>query len=277
MAERWEQWRRDFAEFGHIRFIEQTFDDFPEGSDGYGGGFGDFCHRPDLRSCPGYWEVFGDGSDARPYPQGRVRHGASGRALKLTREARAGRISLCDTTAATIAARILFLAIRRSAAGRAGLISGCTADARSAFVAYLQYDFDPADRANVGLYVTDGEPGAVYFRQAGKFAASPATMAAGRWHRVTLLVDLERKVYSAEIAADGGAAQPVCRDVPYATVYNAFNRIEFSPQGAAGSELFLDSVSLHWTPAVMPGPHGRRIIAQDGFNPRCPARASTAS
>lgn len=67
MTERWEQWHRDFAEFGHIKFIEQSFDGFPDKGDGYGGGFGDFCHRPDLRSGPGYWEVLGDGSDARSH------------------------------------------------------------------------------------------------------------------------------------------------------------------------------------------------------------------
>ena len=44
MAERWEQWQRDFAEFGHIKFIEQSFDGFPEKSDGYGGGFDAWNH-----------------------------------------------------------------------------------------------------------------------------------------------------------------------------------------------------------------------------------------
>ena len=48
MAERWEQWNVDFAEFGHIKFVEQSFDEFPErrASNYKQTGFGDFCHRP---------------------------------------------------------------------------------------------------------------------------------------------------------------------------------------------------------------------------------------
>ena len=266
MTERWEQWRRDFAEFGHIKFIEQSFDAFPEKSDGYGGGFGDFCHRPDLRSGPGYWEVLGDGSDARPHVQIKVRRGEKGRAMKLTRAAD-GSANLSvrhhgrhdrglfpfpgDTAISSGSCELAFWMFRP--------------DAKSGAVAYLQYDIDTANRFDVGLDVPEGDASTIYFRDAGQNVASKATFPIGVWQRLMIHVDLEHRTYSAEITADGQAAQSICRDVKYNSKHNAFNMAEFSPQGATGSELFLDDLSPHWQPSVMFQPPGRTVLVQEGF------------
>ncbi len=271
MAERWEQWQRDFAEFGHIKFIEQSFDSFPEKSDGYGGGFGDFCHRPDLRSGPGYWEVLGDGSNERPHAQNKVRRGEKGRALKLTRAAD-GSANLSarhhgrhdrslfpfpgDTAISSGSCEFSFWMFRP--------------DAKSAAVAYLQSDFDPEHRFEVGVYVPEGDPSTIYFREAGQNVASKAAFAIGRWQRLSINVDLDHKVYSAEIATDGQATQSICRDVKYNSKHNAFNMVEYSPQGATGSELFLDDVSLHWKPSVMFQPPGRTVLVQESFESQKP-------
>ena len=271
MAERWEQWQHDFAEFGHIKFIEQSFDRFPEKSDGYGGGFGDFCHRPDLRSGPGYWDVLGDGSDARPHAQSKVRRGENGRAMKLTRAAD-GSANLSvrhhgrhdrslfpfpgDTAISSGLCDLAFWMFRP--------------DAKSGAVVYLQYDIDTANRFDVGLYVPEGDASTIYFRDGGQNVPSKATFPVGVWQRLLIHVDLERKTYSAEIAdaeASIGtqAARPICRDVKYNSKHNAFNMIEFSPQGATGSEFFLDDVSLRWKPSIMFQPPGAEVFVREGF------------
>jgi len=138
-------------------------------------------------------------------------------------------------------------------------------DTTSGAVVYLQYDNDPANRFDVGLYIPAGDASTIYFRDAGQNVASKATFPIGVWQRLVFHVDLERKTYSADIAADGQAAQPVCRDVKYASAHNAFNMIEFSPQGTTGSVFFLDDVSLRWTPGTMFTPPGRLTLAEDGF------------
>jgi len=70
--QRWQQWRADLREFGHIKFIEQNFDtvsskDYAMPS----GGWGNLAHVPQLRACPGAWWRLGDGSDAKPFAQSR--------------------------------------------------------------------------------------------------------------------------------------------------------------------------------------------------------------
>jgi hypothetical protein len=134
-------------------------------------------------------------------------------------------------------------------------------------VSYLQYDIDPEHRFDVGLYVTGGDPGAIYFREAGKNVASAATMPVGSWQRLSFEVDLERRVYSAVISGEAAADAPrvICRDVAYTAKFNAFNMLEFSPQGDTGSELFLDDVSLRWTPAVMFAPPGQAALLTENF------------
>ena len=266
MAERWEQWHRDIAEFGHVRFIEQNFDDFPQGTNGYGGGYGDFCHRPDLRRGPGYWEKIGDGKDDLPYVQSRLKRGDQGQAMLITRKA--------DGSANLLA--------RHHGRHDRGLypFPGDTAissgtcdfgywiyrpDEQSAIVSSLQYDMEPETRNEVGLYITSGSPAAIYFRQGATNVASTATMATGAWHRVLIHVDLERKVYSAEITVVNGQSQSICRDVAYPTKANAFNAIEFSPQGATGSQFALDDVSLRWTPSVTFQKPGDEVLARAEF------------
>ncbi len=60
-------------------------------------------------------------------------------------------------------------------------------------------------------------------------------------------------------------AQVICRDVPYAAQFNAFNMIEFSPQGATGSVFYLDDVSLRWTPTPNFEALGKEMLLQANF------------
>lgn len=270
MAERWEQWRRDIEEFGHIKFIEQSFDEFPIDNDGYGGGFGDFCHRPDMRSGPGYWEKLGDGSDELSHAQSRVKRGPTGHAMKLTRASN----GLANLTVRHHSRH------DRSAfpfPGDTAISSGkCQLDFwlfrpndKSGSVITLQYDHDPAHRHNIAIYIAPGNPAPIQFTRDGKYVASTATLAVNKWQRVTLKVDLERKTYSAETLAEDAAkdeaAQVICRDVPYTAQFNAFNMVEFSPQGATDSVFFLDDVSLRWTPTPNFEPLGREMLLQANF------------
>jgi hypothetical protein len=39
--QRWQQWKKDLKDFGHIKFFEQNFNDFPVNDCGYAGGRGD--------------------------------------------------------------------------------------------------------------------------------------------------------------------------------------------------------------------------------------------
>jgi hypothetical protein len=74
----------------------------------------------------------------------------------------------------------------------------------------------------------------------------------------------------AEGTSEAGAVAPaelICRDVPYASQFNAFNMIEFSPQGATGSEFYLDDVSLRWTPTPNFERPGTERLLQASFEP----------
>ncbi len=94
-------------------------------------------------------------------------------------------------------------------------------------------------------------------------------MGIGRWQRITLHVDLEHKTFSAETlvedAPKDAIPQSICRDVSYAAQFNAFNMIEFSPQGATGSEFYLDDVSLRWTPTPNFEQPGTETLLQASF------------
>ena len=50
-----------------------------------------------------------------------------------------------------------------------------------------------------------------------------------------------------------------------ASKHNAFNMVEFSPQGATGSEFFLDEVTFHWQPGIMFQPPGGTVLIAEGF------------
>ena len=266
MAERWEQWHRDLAEFGHIRFIEQNFDGFPIGTNGYGGGFGDFCYRPDLRHGPGYWETIGAGQDELPFTQSQIRHGDTGQAIQLTRKA--------DGSANLSARhhgrhdRSLF-----PFPGDTAISSGVAdceywlyrPDEKSSLVSYIQYDVETANRNEIGLYITEGSPAGIYYRAGGTNVASQATMGTGGWHRVAVHVDLEQKVYTATITPEGGATQTICTDVAYTSKSNALNMIDFSPQGQPGSVFYLDDVAIRWTPSVIFEAPGEQVLLEAGF------------
>src|SRR5262249_7765317 len=58
--------------------------DFPLGSSGYAGGWGDARYTPSLHACPGVWFTLGDGKDAKPSASTAVVHGDSGKSIKLT-------------------------------------------------------------------------------------------------------------------------------------------------------------------------------------------------
>ena len=90
-------------------------------------------------------------------------------------------------------------------------------------------------------------------------------MSTGEWYRLTIDLDLERRTYSAEIAADGRTAESICREIEYAAKENAFNMVEIAPQGEPGSVIHLDDVSWRWKPqwhAIAPDSH---VIVRDGF------------
>ncbi|NUQ62136.1 MAG: hypothetical protein HUU20_06590 [Pirellulales bacterium] len=262
--QRWEQWKRDLADFGHIKFVEQDFNAFAENSAGYGGGFGDCAYRPDLRSCPGYWYTLGDGSDARPAAQSQVRRGSSGTALKLTRDEKGTGALVARHTSCHDRGGWAFLVDTAIVGGKCAWDYWVfRPDERSSLVAYLQYDGDPANRYEVGLLIGRGPDGVVRYSQNGKLTASDAKVTPGAWHRLSLEVDLERGTYSASLGTD--PLVPICRDVKYASKHNAFNWMEFSPQGETASVIYLDDVSLRWLPsmvAAQPGPH---VVLREGF------------
>ena len=272
-AERWEQWQRDVSEFGHIKFMEQSFDDFPEGKDGHGGGWGDFAHRPDLRSGPGYWTILGDGKSMLPFAQSQVRRGTTGRAIQMTRDANG---------AANLQARHHGRSDRSNYPfpGDTAISNGTATlscwlyrpDETSACIMQLQNENDPEHRHEVGVYLPVGSPSTVHFVEGGKYVASKATMPIRIWQKVVLTVDLERKVYSAELAAEGQPAQLICQNIKYAAKENAFNVVEISPQGATGSVFFLDDLALRWQLEVHATSPGQQIVVRDGFEAARPGQ-----
>jgi len=255
--QRWLQWKKDILDFGHIKFFNQNFDDFPEYSSGRSKGWGDYQYQPSLRYCPGLWWPLGDGTDAYATAQSTIAN--SGRAIKLSR----GRD---------------FYVRHLTSSGR----SYWSID-QSVMSGNCKLDFwlyRPATSSNPDVYLTqdlntitgfglhflasnikyDKYVNGAYTR----YSPSPAVAwPVNTWQKFSIQVNLDNKTYSAYAGPNNEMA--ICTNAPYSPAVSYFNMLDFSLQGATGAVCYLDDLSMEWTPTLYYAHKGKYTYISDDF------------
>ena len=285
--QRWEQWKKDLKELGYIRFFEQNFDDLPVGNNGHSGGWGDARYIPSLRACPGSWQTLGDGKDARPAAQEQIRHGNQGRAIRLTRAAEGrGRLSGWHASSPD---RSNFTACLDNSitCGKAAFEFWLyRADKDSSVSAYLQngvpayFQQDVPGETDVGLRIAR-TTGRLLFADGTNWVQTGYSLEPGQWQKFTIDLDIDALTYGAKAGADGSI--PLCKDVRVGAAkprfieqagvnvpvpvkaYRTFSQVLFEPEGADANVIYLDDVSVKWTPTLYYQQPGRQVCFADDF------------
>ena len=281
--QRWQQWKKDIKDFGHIKFLEQNFDGFPINNSGYSGGWGDQRYHPELRACPGAWSTIGDGNDAKPTAQGIIIHGQSGNAVKLTRG---------DTDTSLIG--------WHSSWSDRSTYTGCIDNSitngtcsfefwlyrqneTSSLYVYLKsgdHLFQNVVELDVGLHI-ESLTGKLAYSDHGKWVFCDYAMPVGQWQKFTIKVNLDKQHYAAYAGTDESVK--LCGSIGYSipktsyvemptinvpiavTPYRMFNQVCFSPDGQAGNVLYLDDVSVKWIPTMYYTEPGKNTYFSDDF------------
>jgi len=281
--QRWRQWQADLLEQGHIKFIEQNFDnvsprDFALPSGGWGG----MAYDPKLRACPGAWWRLGDGAGSKPFAQSQVRRGDTGQTIQLTRAGDGrgtltgwhnaspdrSKYAMCvDTSMTSGLATFDFWVLRKGA--------------DSALSAYLQGDMSEFE---VGLRVAPGDGMISYstgtLRGAGNWVETTHALPDGGWHKLSIEVDIDSRHYGARIGGTKLCEKIAIRppkerfvelpgvNLPIAVpVFKEFKSVLFVPEGPTGSVSFIDDVSVRWQPAAIFDPPGAHIEFTEDFEP----------
>jgi len=282
--QRWRQWRQDLADLGHIRFLEQSFDEAPLAGESALEAWGASAHVPGLRACPGVWYRLGDGRDPRPVVQEAVRRGDKGRAVKLTCSGD-GRGALTGWHNSSPDRGRLTEALDTAITnGQCTLTYWLYRDGDSCDLAtYLQSDGTELD---VGLRMQ--ADGRIAYSDHGAWVACDYGMPARAWQKFTLRVDLDDGMYSAfagpgdEIALAQGVtyALPESRfvtqpgvNIPIPVpVYRSFRQVYFLPEGQPGAAMYVDDVSLRWVPTLHYARPGSQTHFADDFEAHTPGR-----
>lgn len=279
--QRWQNFQRDLREFGHIKFIEQNFDDvraeefvLPSGA------WGNLAYQPELRACRGAWWRLGTGDDAKPFAQSTTRRGATGQAMQLT-HAVDGRDTLtgfhnCSPDRSKWAGAI----DTSMTSGHA--IFDCwimRQSVDSTVSAFLQGD---NSQMEVGVRIAPGSGKISYStgteRGTGKWVETPHTVAVGEWTPFHIDVDIDQLRYSAATATT-----TLCTDVPISPpkqrfvalngvnipmempALKEFKSVLFTPGGKPGNVTFVDDVTVHWIPATIFAEPGSEVEFSDDF------------
>jgi hypothetical protein len=270
--QRWEQWKKDLADMGSIKFFEQNFDGFKVKDGGIAGGMGDGRYHPDLRSCPGVWYKFGDSTDARPFVQQDVRRGNSGAAIALTgldltgvhysspdRSLLTGKM---DTAIVNGKARLSFWIHRPTEQNSLTVY----------FTGSAQYERDVAVRVAA-------KTGRVSYASGSNWVESNTFVPLRQWYQITIDLDLDARTYSArggeqEICSGIAIAPPVDRYVTQHGVesikhkvpsYRQFDVLMFVPTEGSKDPIYLDDVLVQWQPTLHYAKPGARQVASENF------------
>lgn len=240
-AQRWRQWEQDIRDFGHIRYIEQNFDEVPVRSEAYYGGFGDARHQPALRRGPGLWSWLGKGDDGQPFAQEQIRHGDSGHAMQLTggpnprRHLKGRRWSGLDRRTFT------WSTSNAVANGKAQFSYWFhLKDDKSELIATLQNN----DQRNI-IYIRVAPGGDISCYDGEKYIPTGAVAKTGEWQRITVEVDVDCQRYA--VTCNG---QPIGEPMKYETTKNSISGVLFDPGAGAESTVYIDDVSLNWNPEL---------------------------
>mgnify|MGYP003640105730 CR=1 FL=1 len=262
--QRWGQIMQDVEDFGHIKFLDQNFDDFPVRSRGHGGGWGVLQYVPDLRAAPGCWFKFGEGDNAQPVVQTETRRGNTGNAVRLT-SAADGSGSLSGWHASSPDRSkytdSLDVAIANGTCTYTYWLMRDSKD--SCVAAYLQGNI--GYETDVALHIAPGT-GQLSYREGDRWITSDYNAPVGEWQKYTINVNLDEGSYTASAGADEDVV--LCRDVNYAPAekrfvvlhgvntpievpsYRIFNYVSFVPEGPVDSVTYLDDLTLNWTPTL---------------------------
>jgi hypothetical protein len=271
--QRWQQWQKDLADHGFIRFFDQNFDHFPVRNSGISGGVGDGRYTPETRSCPGIWFRLGDGTDALPFIQQDIRRGDEGNALALTAKDVTGlHYSSPDRSLLT---GQLDTAITN---GKAELSFWMYRDTdqtslTACFSGNSNYERDVAVRV---APIT----GLVSCAHGADWIQSNVIIPPKQWSLITIKMNLDRRTYSVFVG-DKNAA--VCRDISFAppadrTVvqhgvnvpikvpsYRIFNVLMFLPAEGFHEHVYLDDVLVKWMPTLHYAEQGNIRHLEDDF------------
>ena len=276
--QRWKQWNADLRDFGHIKFLEQGFDDVVMDENGSLEAWGHPAYSPKLRACPGCWYRLGTGQDGRPAAQTAIRRGNAGQAIRLTR-ADGVPCSLTGWHNSSPDRSLHTTALDNAITNGRCLFEFWLhrATDASCLSTYLQANGPERD---IGLHVTP-HTGAVCYSDCGRWVQSGYAMPVGEWQRLAIEVDLNKGCYSAYAGADNAVA--LCRDVKYETpgarhveqpgvnipipvpVYKMLRVVCFVPEGPEGNITYLDDVSVKWIPTLHYTRPGDAICFEDNF------------
>lgn len=272
--QRWEQWKKDLAELGSIRFFEQNFNDFKVKDSGRAGGLGDGRYHPELRAAPGVWYKFGDGTDGRPVVQNEVRRGDSGCAVQLTGRELTGvhysspdrslLTGQMDTAIVNGRARLSFW-IYRAAEGNA---------LTAYFSGNAHHERDVAVRFAQGT-------GKLSYVNGTTWVEANAFVPLKQWYPIAIDLDLDAQTYS---VSAGEKSQTIGTGIPITPPkdrfisqhgvesvlykvpsYRIFNTLTFVPTDGARDAIYLDDVLVEWRPTMHYSKRGSRTLAIENF------------
>ena len=285
-CQRWSQWMTDVKDLGSIRFLQQNFDTFPTDSSLLppAGSYGTVAHDPSLRACPGGWYTFGNSASGKAFIQSTTRRGSSGNAVRLTSNGAGGPSFVgyhaSDADRSNIAS-VLDTAITSGTADYSVWLY--RESSASGVITYLE---NTGAELDVGLKIESGT-GKVYYttgRNAGgegTWQVTPYTMPVGAWQRFSIRVNFATGSYSAYAGAS--AETLLMSGIPYSPPpprttmqngvnieipvpsYKTFKQVQFQPLGSAGSKVYLDEVSVLWTPEQLFAQSGEQIQFADDF------------
>ncbi|OHB52309.1 MAG: hypothetical protein A2Y12_20465 [Planctomycetes bacterium GWF2_42_9] len=258
--QRWEQLKDDANELGYVMFFDQDFNNINVYSGGLGNGFYD----PTLQTCLGIWETLGDGNDLKPFMQSTIKHGTTGKALKISRDPNA------PANSYVTARHYSILGGSKSLWSEMPISNGtCTfefwlyrPDNNSSCAIGFQNDL--TSQYGIGLYIP--ATGSVYYRYNNAGGASwyqsGCQITNATWTKLRIVVDIDNETYSAY--ADSST---ICANIDYSGInpYNQFNWLSFSTQDNASSVIYIDDVNVKWYPDIVFEDKFSNIYMRDDF------------
>jgi hypothetical protein len=254
--QRWQQWNQDIKDLGYIQYIKNDFDSWPVHSRG----LGDNSWRIDLRCCPGLWSYIGDGNDTYPALQGVIKHGATGQAMRLTRDNSSNHPLTGEHWGQTDSV---------NANSPYFTTDNYMTDGTVTFEFWI---YRPDNNGgvsawvkgasnNVALYFQDGSP-IYYLLNGSSWVASSVAWQLSTWQKCSIVVDIDNKRYSAYEGTNG--ENTICINISYPTT-DYFKLLNFSPGGSNGSNTYIDDVLVKWVPATFYTPKYVNVYLQDDF------------
>lgn len=240
-AQRWQQWEKDIADFGHIRYIEQNFDEIPVRNEAYFGGFGDPRYSPALRRGTGIWTWLGNGESDKPFAQDEIRHGDTGHAMKITGGSSSTRALKGRHWSGRD--RSMFIWSVNNA------VANGTCD--FTFWFYLQDEksdlfasLHNLDHRNI-LCVRIGPGGAFSYYDGTRYVPAEGKAETGKWQQMTVHMDVDQQLYT--VSCNGTEVLPPTR---YETDNNSIGAVFFDPGSDAQSVFYIDDVAVNWQPQL---------------------------